>query len=416
MVQFISTPIRFSASFILWGLLFRAIPVPSFAQISSMQNPAITEIEQFLRHNDNSLALRRILDLASETKDAQLIREATAFSYAFRKRIALESPDLWAGAFQPGAHEMLGKLAAKLPPPANPELLLCAEGVTKTYSSGAFSLHPTNLDLYSGQVIGVVGENGNGKTTLLRCLAGQLSIDGGKVDFRETYKKDLYTTKSRVAFIPQRIPRWYGRLKDNLHFSAAISGMTGKRNDLFVDFMLERFGLTEYADLNWNQISSGYRTRFEIARIFLMQPQVLILDEPLANLDIHAQQTLLTDLRFLAKSSNSQMGILLTSQQLHEVEKAADSVMLIRLGQCIYHSNQQSLQSMGHALELETNASREDVTNCMAKLNAEVRFNGGFFTIISYQYNTQQMLQQLLQAGIAVSYCRDITSSTKRLF
>src|SRR5690606_22151851 len=123
------------------------------------------------------------------------------------------------------------------------------------------------------------------------------------------------------VFIPQRIPKWYGLLKDNLHFSAAIAGLTGAENELMVDFMLERLNLTQYALLTWEQISSGYRTRFELARILLQKPQLLILDEPLANLDINAQQTILNDLRFITKSAYNPMGILLSSQQLHEVEK-----------------------------------------------------------------------------------------------
>src|SRR4030095_7378138 len=111
-----------------------------------------------------------------------------------------------------------------------------------------------------------------------------------------------YAIRNHIAFIPQRIPRWYGQLRDNLHFSASITGLTGEQNMLMVDFMLERFNLSSFSHLNWNQISSGYRTRFEIARILLQRPRLLILDEPLANLDINAQQTILTDLKYMAKS------------------------------------------------------------------------------------------------------------------
>lgn len=137
----------------------------------------------------------------------------------------------------------------------------------------------------------------------MRCLAGQLERSSGVLSYFGIDKEnELFDIKHRVAFIPQRIPRWYGLLKDNLHFSAAISGIHGKENDRMVQFMLERMNLTKYAQLTWDRISSGYRTRFEIARILLQKPNLLILDEPLANLDIHAQQTLLSDLRFLVKS------------------------------------------------------------------------------------------------------------------
>ncbi len=89
-----------------------------------------------------------------------------------------------------------------------------------------------------------------------------------------------YQVKHEVAFIPQRIPRWFGSLKDNLHFYASVNGFYGSENELMTDFMLTRFGLTRFANLSWNQLSSGYRTRFEIAKILLKRPKLLILDEP----------------------------------------------------------------------------------------------------------------------------------------
>jgi ABC-2 type transport system ATP-binding protein len=377
----------------------------------------LSEVEQYILHGDYSLGLRRIMDLALDVQSPDMIHRATALSHTFRKQIHAEAENIWVDNFRAASKEIIRELAAlateRVPEPA---LLLLAENVTKTYRNGFFSLKPTNLALHAGQVIGVVGENGNGKTTLLRCLAGQLAIDAGVIRYAEIGKVDYYSVKSRIAFIPQRIPRWFGKLKDNLHFSAAIAGVTGARNDMMVTFMLERFGLTEYAHLTWNQISSGYRTRFEIARVLLQQPHVLILDEPLANLDIHAQQTLLTDLRFLAKSAVNKVAVVLTSQQLHEVEKAADTVMLIRQGQCIFQTGLDSVRELGYALELETPSSRENVMHALEGLETQVSFNGGYFTIVSKNHDVQAIMKKLVNAGIRINYCRDISESTKRLF
>lgn len=382
-----------------------------------MNLPAIKEVEDFLRHGDFQLAVRRMMDLSFDTGNRGLMLRTMDLSHRFRAARQQNPASPWSPGMDMESKELLQLLGGTETPPATGDLLMMrAEGVCKTYSAGGFSLKPTSLELHAGQIVGVVGENGNGKTTLLRCLAGQLSLDGGHVGFSGLPEGDYYTLKNRVAFIPQRIPRWYGRLKDNLHFSAAISGLHESQNELMVGFMLERFGLTEYAELNWNQISSGYRTRFEIARILLQQPRVLILDEPLANLDIHAQQTLLTDLRFLVKSAVNRMTVLLTSQQLHEVEKAADSVLLIRQGQCVYQSGINETALSGFALELETRASRDEVTAALSALQVQVHFNGGFFTVVSQEHSVQDMIRQLVNAGIPITYCRDISVSTKRLF
>jgi ABC-2 type transport system ATP-binding protein len=180
-----------------------------------------------------------------------------------------------------------------------------------------------------------------------------------------------------------------------------------------VNFMLERLDLTPYAHLTWKQISSGYRTRFELARILLQKPRLLILDEPLANLDINAQQSILTDLRFMAKSVHNPMGILLSSQQLHEVEKIADTVLLIKKGSCLFRTGEKEKTADAYVIELETTANREALLEALAN-EGEVHFNGGFFTVTSKQLAAQDILVKLVNKKIAITYFRDITHSTKR--
>jgi len=238
-----------------------------------------------------------------------------------------------------------------------------------------------------------------------------MNLDKTEINLDE----DFYDVRHHVAFIPQRIPRWYGRLKDNLHFSAAIYGIQGEQNELMVDFMLERFNLSSYQDHNWNQISSGYRTRFEIARILLQRPRILILDEPLANLDINAQQTILTDFRYMAKSVAHPMGVLLSSQQLHEVEKIADSVLLIKNGHCIYQVKKGTSEKQSFALEIETTSSRESLQQILGN-HVNIQFNGGFYTITSDTQAVQEIIGLLVNRQIPITYFRDITYSTKRYF
>ena len=294
-------------------------------------------------------------------------------------------------------------------------MLVSVNEVSKTYQSGNFTLSPVSFKVATGDILGVVGENGNGKTTLLRCLAGQLAIDTGSVDHTNIKDNSYYSIKHQVAFIPQRIPRWYGLLKDNLHFSAAIAGVHAEENELMVDFMLERLGLGAYANFTWNQISSGYRTRFEIARVLLQKPSLLILDEPLANLDINAQQTILTDLRFMAKSIKHPMGVVLSSQQLHEVEKIADNVLFIKRGSCLFQTKENTANINSYVLELETGSERNDLLRILGE-NVNIQFNGGFYTITSTAYSAQEMLNKLVSSQVSITYFRDITYSTKRFF
>ena len=382
-----------------------------------MNAPAAAEISSYLKHGDYSVAVRRTLDFCLDTGSDPLIENAIRWSRQYHEYENSKDTKNLPGDFIATAENILGQAAAlhtgssyqKYP-------LINADKISKTYSGGNFSLKPISLAINTGNVLGVVGENGNGKTTLLRCLAGQLALNNGEIKYHLLQKPDHYAIKNHIAFIPQRIPKWYGRLKDNLHFSASIAGVYGAKNDLMVNFMLERLNLSSYAHLTWNQISSGYRTRFEIARILLQKPRLLILDEPLANLDINAQQTILTDLIFMAKGAHNPMGIILSSQQLHEVEKVADTVIFIKQGNCLYSSNDREEKITSNAVEFETTADRDSIINLFGEGNIELQFNGGFYTIISSALSAQEIIGKMIAAGIAVTYFRDITYSTKRFF
>jgi ABC-2 type transport system ATP-binding protein len=377
--------------------------------------PEIEEIKSFLNYHDYSLAVRRLLDICLDSGKGVLLKEAIHLSREFHQH-----KDVNAGDPLPGIHAMAIALVEKIYDDGitfhpQQKLLLRANDIRKTYRNSRFSLKPLSLDINTSDVLGVVGQNGHGKTTLLRCLAGQLALDDGWIEYTQLKNPDHYAIKHHIAFIPQRIPRWYGQLKDNLHFSASIAGITGDENRLMVDFMLERLDLAQYAHLNWTEISSGYRTRFEIARVLLQRPSLLILDEPLANLDINAQQTILTDLRYMAKSIYQPMGVILSSQQLHEVEKTADTVLFIKNGECLFRTGDEQKGEKEYAIEIETLHEREKLLEILGD-GVSIQYNGGFFTIVSTRSPATEMIRTLVSKGVEVTYFRDITHSTKRFF
>ena len=380
-------------------------------------NITAAEIYAYLKHGDYAVAVRRTLDFCLDSGNDALIERAINWSRGYHESENAESKKTLPDNFIGEAENILQEASASNNGSNEQNIqLISAENISKKYNNGSFSLKPINLAVNTGHVLGIVGENGNGKTTLLRCLAGQLGLNNGVIKYHLLQNPDTYAIKNHIAFIPQRIPKWYGMLKDNLHFSAAIAGISGDKNNLMVNFMLERLNLSSYAHLTWDQISSGYRTRFEIARILLQKPRLLILDEPLANLDINAQQTILTDLIFMAKGAHNPMGIILSSQQLHEVEKVADSVIFIKQGNCIYKSSDAEGKVTSNAVEFETKADRESIISLFAEGNIELQFNGGFYTIISAGLSSQQIIAKMLDAKITITYFRDITYSTKRLF
>ena len=186
---------------------------------------------------------------------------------------------------------------------------------------------------------------------------------------------DAYLLRTQLAYIPQRPAVWSGRLMDHLQFAARSHGAVGPRNICLVQLVIAQLGLRAFRGHQWKQLSSGYKMRFELARALLCRPRVLLLDEPLANLDINAQQTLLTDLQSLARSPWQPMALVLSSQQLYEVEKVADQVLFLEQGQP--RSVQQSFTAMqGCAIEFETGwamAADHGVTSTAAAPPSQTR-------------------------------------------
>lgn len=382
-----------------------------------MELNQVHELLQQVQHGDLALANRRLLDLCFDTNNPSLIKQSIEISKALRKQLN-EGDKEAASQFLDSEIKRLGdQILEAERAELHQELLLEAENVSKQYAKGSFRLQPISLSVHRGEIIGIVGENGNGKTTMLRCLAGQLELNGGSLLYKQIPEADLYAIRNYVAFIPQRIPRWYGVLQDNLHFSASLAGLHGDENELAVEFMLERLGLGEHANKTWEQISSGYRTRFELARVLLSKPGLLILDEPLANLDINAQQTILNDLRMMARSRRRPMGIVLSSQQLHEVEHVADRMVLIRNGSGSITGVRQTMENENTCVvELETTASREALIAAMMGAEVQLHFNGGFYTLETKDIDAQELVKRLVSSNVALSYYRDISNSTKRFF
>jgi ABC-2 type transport system ATP-binding protein len=160
--------------------------------------------------------------------------------------------------------------------------------------------------------------------------------------------------------------------------------------------------------------------RFELVRTLLRNPEVLLLDEPLANLDILAQQIILEDLRFLSSSLSRPFGVILSSQQLYEVEKNSDKILFLDNGKLIEQQivENTNAEDFSLILELHTAVSREQLQAVLSKMQLEkLNYNGGSY--IAYFSKEQSITDAMLLLGkekIPVTYIRDISKSSRRFF
>ncbi len=297
-----------------------------------------------------------------------------------------------------------------------------AQNLSKEFKSKSrnFKLQPLALTLKLGELTAVVGENGNGKTTLLRLIAGELAATTGAVTYFKKPLTNWYELKNKIAYIPQRPNKWYGTLIDNLHFYCSINGIYNDVNQDYVNYILHRLGLFQFKNLKWTEISSGYRLRFELAKALMMRPKLLVLDEPLANLDINAQQLFLQDLKYLAQSSKNPMAIVLSSQQLHELERNCKNIVFIKQGQTIYSGEQQQFASnrQTNAFEVGGNFNLQQLQQHFNALGDVTITDSGTVFIINTNLSvtSMQFLQAIANSNLEVNYFRDISKSTRQLF
>lgn len=371
-------------------------------------------VSSHIHSGDYHLGFRKLVDCVLDTQDKTFYKLCIDFADWNESDLRNEAE------FVERALELIQKLEkATFEIKLDKKPLLIAENVSKVYGRRKFRLGDISISIHEGDVWGLVGENGNGKTTLLRILAKDLKFDQGSLQYQidENASSD-YDLRTKLTYIPQRTPKWYGSLKTNLKFAATHYGIKGEENELIVLMMIIRFGLWKYRNHNWDELSSGYKMRFELARTFLRSPKLLLLDEPLANLDVLAQQLILEDLKNLSQSLSNPVGIILSSQQLFEVEKISDKILFLKNGAPTHLSNANEEEEQLTVLELDILDSREDLNAALNSLAGhEIKFNGGTYLVsIPVKNGINQILQALVNHNIQIRYVRDISQSTRRLF
>lgn len=375
------------------------------------------EVAKLFHNNDFHLGFRKMMDCVLDTADLENYRQTLELNEWMEE----EKPDDSEKISR--CTTFLDSLKMAIPTLTSqeePTLLLDAQEIAKNYGGRGFQLGPVNVKIHNGDIWGLVGENGNGKTTLLRILAKDLGHDSGTIQYElgSAYSDD-YELRTHLVYLPQRTPKWYGSLKENLKFAATQYGTTGEENELLVQMYILRFGLWNFRFHQWSELSSGYKMRYELARTFLRKPRILLLDEPLANLDVLAQQLVLEDLQNLSKSLSNPIGIVLSSQQLFEVEKISNKVIFLKLGKPTHLSDVNDVEGVKMTvLEMDLNIDKNTLQAYLADMPVQsIQYNGGMFVItIAQEKAMDATLQLLISKGVSIQYFRDITQSSRRLF
>jgi ABC-2 type transport system ATP-binding protein len=227
--------------------------------------------------------------------------------------------------------------------------------------------------------------------------------------------------KSQLAYLPQELSPWHGSLKECLQFEAAIHGVRNPEdNEREVEYVIQRFSLGRHIDKSWGQLSGGYKLRFSLARVMVWKPKILVMDEPLANLDVVAQRRLLKDLRELARSFRYPMAVLMSSQHLHEMESVCKNIVVLRGGEVLYNgpTGDVGKSRADNRFEFGTDTDSKAIAALGSDARIrDVRHDGVSYSVrASPDLTSQALLQLLFDAGVQVDYFRDVSRSVKSLF
>lgn len=212
------------------------------------------------------------------------------------------------------------------------ELVVKTEGLAKKYNQ-VFAVDHVNMHIQKGAVYGFVGENGSGKTTIIRLLMGLALPTEGTYDlFGENYKgKKIYDVRKRISAIvetPSLVPSMTA--KQNLRYACMYYGI--KEDEELIKDSLQSVGLGDTGKKTVKNFSLGMKQRLGIALLLLNKPELMLLDEPMNGLDPSG----VAELRDLIISLNKKgITFLISSHILSELEKVATHYGFISHGKLL---------------------------------------------------------------------------------
>jgi ABC-2 type transport system ATP-binding protein len=195
-------------------------------------------------------------------------------------------------------------------------LVIAAQGLGRDFGSFR-AVRDIDLHVARGEVFGLLGANGAGKTTAIRMLCGTLPPSRGRVEVAGVdMVRRPRRARSRIGYVTQRFAL-YGELSvtENLKLQAGLYGVTGERRHERIAHSLAQFDLADAADERAARLPLGYQRRLAVAAALLHEPDVLFLDEPTSGIDPLARQQLWELVYGLAAGG---MGVLVTTHYMDE--------------------------------------------------------------------------------------------------
>lgn len=229
------------------------------------------------------------------------------------------------------------------------ETVLSVKGLTKHYGS-FIAVNNIDFDIKRGEVVGLLGPNGAGKSTTIQMLLGLLTPSGGEIKyFNKDFSAHRLQTLRKINYLSAfNTLQNKITVKQNMRVFAMAYGV--KKPGPKIGELLDYFGVAHLKNEVYLNISAGQRTRVNLAKAFINDPELVLMDEPTASLDPDIVDKVLGMIEQFKRQK--QLSILYTSHNMPEVERICDRVIFLSHGHIVKEAAPKDLPSL-HALFLQ---------------------------------------------------------------
>ncbi|PCI46146.1 MAG: ABC transporter [Moraxellaceae bacterium] len=221
---------------------------------------------------------------------------------------------------------------------------LSIKNLRKTYQGGVEALKGINLEVQKGDFFALLGPNGAGKSTAIGIISSLVNKTSGEVEiFGKSIDKELSSAKQHLGLVPQEFNfNQFENVFDILVSQAGYYGQPRKIAAERAEFYLKKMELWDKRDVASRTLSGGMKRRLMIARALVHEPQLLILDEPTAGVDIELRRHMWGFLKELNEAGTT---IILTTHYLEEAEQLCRNIAIIDRGEIVENTSIQALLS-----------------------------------------------------------------------
>lgn len=207
-----------------------------------------------------------------------------------------------------------------------------------------------SLTVPKGAFLGLLGPNGAGKSTTINCIVGVNKITSGTIKtFGFDVEKDYRESRKTLGIAPQEFNiDIFGKVEKLLDYAAGYYGMRAPERAERIEHLITQFDLQKHRKKPFMDLSGGLKRRVILARALVHDPELLILDEPTAGVDVELRRELWS---YLQRLSSEGKTIVLTSHYLEEVELLADRFAFIADGKIIAQGSKEKMLTGGKKLE-----------------------------------------------------------------